>query len=180
MSQDANTQKLQDPTLDDHVEDAVQSLTDLHAEHHAGSSPLQKVIDRITDLMGRPAFAVALAGVVAIWIAVASQAHKGVHDPAFAWLELAATLAALFVAVLILVSQRRETHLSERRAQLTLEMALLTDKKTAKLVELLETLRRDLPAVRDRVDAETEAMMTPEDPREVLEALKARDPKASD
>lgn len=180
MSQDANTPSPQDGPLDDHVEDAVQSLIDLHAEHHAGSSPLQKVIDGITDLMGRPAFALALAGAVAIWIVVAGQAHKGVHAPAFAWLELAATLAALFVAVLILVSQRRETHLSERRAQLTLEMALLADKKAAKLIELLVALRRDMPAVRDHLDAETEAMMTPENPREVLDALKARDPQAGD
>lgn len=180
MTQDRKATGRRDGPLDDHVEDAVQSLTELHAEHRAGSSSLQKVIDRITDLMGRPAFAVLLAGAVAIWIAVASQAHKGVHAPAFAWLELAATLAALFVAVLILVTQRRENHLSERRAQLTLEMAMLADKKVAKLIELLVALRRDMPAVQDRADAETQAMMTPENPREVLDALKARDPHAGD
>ena len=164
----------------DHVEDSIESLNALHREHHQSASALQNGIDRITDLLGRPIFALMLAGSVAAWIVLASRSPKGIHGPTFAWLELSATLAALFVAILILVTQRREYQLSERRAQLTLQLAMLADKKTAKLVALIEELRRDMPTVRDRLDEETAAMEKPTDPREVLDAIDTSDAKSPD
>ena len=163
---------------DNHVAGSIESLNALHREHHEGSSALQNGIDRITDLLGRPIFALVLAGAVAAWIVLASQSPKGIHGPTFAWLELSATLAALFVAVLILVTQRRENQLSERRAQLTLQLAMLADKKTAKLIALIEELRRDMPTVHDRIDDETAAMEKPTDPRELLDAIETRDAKS--
>lgn len=164
--------------LDDHVEDSVEALADLHRDHHAQSSRLQNGVDRITDLLGRPVFALLLTAGVALWAYAALRSGEGVHGPVFAWLELAATISALFIAVLILITQRRENQLSDRRSQLTLEMAILADKKTAKVIALLEELRRDAPAIRDRVDAETQAMEKPVDPREVLDAIESRDFKA--
>lgn len=169
-----------DENLDQHVEESVDSLAALHRQHHEGSSGLQHGIDRVTDLLGRPLFALSLAAGVAAWILYARRSPEGVHGAAFAWLELSATLAALFVAVLILVTQRRSDQLSERRAQLTLEMAIVADKKTAKIVELLEALRQDSPSIRDRTDAETDAMARPVDPEQILSALEVRDLEAED
>ncbi len=86
-------------------------------------------------------------------------------------MELVATCSALVMSVLILSTQRREDVLAEQRAVLTLELAMLNERKSAKIISLLEELRRDSPAIADRVDRESEAMAKAADPESVLSAI---------
>ena len=79
---------------------------------------------------------------------------------------------SLYIVVLILATQRREYQLAQLREQLTLELAILSEQKTAKVIQLLEESRRDNPLIRDRVDQEAEAMAQPADPQSVLDAIK--------
>jgi uncharacterized membrane protein len=51
---------------------------------------------------------------------------------------------------------RREYQLAQLREQLTLELAILSEQKTAKVIQLLEESRRDNPHIRNRVDQEAE------------------------
>ena len=76
------------------------------------------------------------------------------------------------MTVLILTTQRREDELTSHREQLTLELAILREQKSAKIISLLEELRRDDPHLHNRHDAEAEALSTPADPNAVLEAIK--------
>ena len=48
------------------------------------------------------------------------------------------------MVVLILATQRREYQLAQLREQLTLELAILSEQKTAKVIQLLEESRRDM------------------------------------
>jgi uncharacterized membrane protein len=48
---------------------------------------------------------------------------------------------------------------------------LVAEQKIAKLIALLEELRRDLPIVRDRVDPVADAMAQAVDPQAVLSVL---------
>ena len=159
-------------SLADHVADSVESLASFHREHYRQASGLQRAIDRVTDALGRPIMVLAMVVALAAWITITAVLTGGhVDQPAFAWLELMATLAALLIAMMILVTQRREDLLAERRAQLTLELALLADKKIAKTISLLEELRRDQPDISDRVDQESQDMAEPTDPKAVLNAI---------
>ena len=84
---------------------------------------------------------------VAAWIGLNLLAPQfgvaGLDPPPFTWLGLALSLVALYLMVLILTAQRRDDELAELREQLTLELALLSEQKTAKMIELLEEFRRD-------------------------------------
>jgi uncharacterized membrane protein len=51
-------------------------------------------------------------------------------------------------------------------------VAILSEQKTAKVVALLEELRRDSPLVRDRVDELANIMARPVDPQSVIDAIK--------
>ena len=62
--------------------------------------------------------------------------------------------------------------------QLTLELAILSEQKTAKVIELLEEVRRDNPLIQDRVDQEAEVMAQPADPKSVLNVIKETHAKA--
>jgi uncharacterized membrane protein len=159
-----------------HVEQTVQAIAKLHIEHHAAATEGQRTIDRLTRFLGRPSFALALALAIAAWLAgnlAMLEAHRPPLDPPpFYALQGAATVAAVFMTVFILISQRRSDQLSELRAQLTLQLAMASEQKTAKAIGLLEELRRDLPNVTDRVDGEADALARPADPEAVLGALK--------
>ena len=160
--------------LPDHEARTVEDVARVHREHYLAASPLQQAIDWSTGVIARPRSPLVLAAVVAVWVALAMAAGSGIAAPAFAWLELAATLMALLVAVLILVTQRRADTLAERRAQLILELALLADRRSAKIIALLEEMRRDTPQMADRVDPESDQMQEPADPHKVLAAIDDR------
>ncbi len=82
------------------------------------------------------------------------------------------TTAALYIAILILTTQRRENLLAEHRAQLTLEISMVSEQKMAKLIQMIEQLRRDSPLIENRLDPEAIAMSQPADPQAMLDAIK--------
>lgn len=56
-----------------------------------------------------------------------------------------------------------------------MQIALLTEQRSAKLIELLEELRRDLPNVHNRMDEAAELMAQASDPAAIVEALTTLD-----
>lgn len=79
--------------------------------------------------------------------------------------------AALLIATGVLVRQSRQEKLAEQRSHLMLQINLLTEQKTAKIIGLLEELRVDLPNLHDRHDWEAEMMKQATDPQVVLNIL---------
>jgi uncharacterized membrane protein len=71
----------------------------------------------------------------------------------------------------VLIKQNRQEMLAEQRAQLSLQLNLLSEQKIAKLIALVEELRCDLPMVKDRYDPEAEVMKQPTDPQMVMTTL---------
>jgi uncharacterized membrane protein len=98
-----------------------------------------------------------------------------IDRPSFPWLQGAANLASLFVVTLVLAAQKHEDELNARREILTLELALFSERKIAKIIELLEELRRDSLPVADRVDQQAEQMAQPADAQSVLAAAQKND-----
>jgi uncharacterized membrane protein len=78
---------------------------------------------------------------------------------------------SLLISTGVLIRQTRQEKLAEQRAQLMLQLNLLSEQKIAKLIALTEELRRDLPSVKDRYDPEAEVMQQAADPRVVLDTL---------
>ncbi len=164
------------PILPAHIEETVQAIAQLHADHEARATPLQRFVDRLTARAGRPAFVALLTVLIVAWmvlnVAMAATGRKPIDEPPFFWMQGVVALTALYMTVLILTTQRREDEMAGHREQLTLELAILSEQKSAKIIALLEELRRDNPMIRDRHDAEAEALSTPADPNSVLEAIK--------
>ena len=164
----------------DHVDEAVRSIAQLHSEHHGRTSAPQRLVNRISAMIARPFFVAFLTGGVAVWIganlAAAAMGASAVDPPAFPWLQGAVNLLSLFIVTLVLVAQKHEDELNARREILTLELAILSERKIAKVIELLEELRRDSPQVADRVDPQAEQMAQPADAQSVLAAAQESGP----
>jgi uncharacterized membrane protein len=163
-------------TLPPHIEQTVQAIARLHAAHEKRATPLQTLVDRMTAVVARPAFIGLVTLFVLAWITVniALQRTTGwrFDGPNFPYLQGVGELAAIYITALVLMSQRRKDELSELREQLNLELAIMTEKKVAKLIALNEEMRRDNPQVADRVDRQAAAMAKPADPEAVLVAFK--------
>jgi uncharacterized membrane protein len=173
------------PILPAHIEQTVRAIARLHAAHERRATPLQLLVDRLTSIVARPAFVGATVLTVAVWIAanllLRRVAGWSFDKPAFPWLQGAGELAAILITTLVLMSQRRKDALSELREQLTLELAIMTEQKGAKLIALIEEMRRDNPLLVNRVDAQADDMSIAADPEAVLEAFKdAQDSVAAD
>ena len=91
--------------------------------------------------------------------------------PQFDLQEMGVDIAALLIATGVLVQQSRQDKLAEQRSHLNLQINLLTEQKIAKLIELIEELRTDLPNIRDRHDWEAQIMKQATDPQIVLNIL---------
>lgn len=91
--------------------------------------------------------------------------------PPFDAKEMGVDMAALLITTGVLVQQSRQNRLAEQRSHLNLQINLLTEQKIAKLIELVEELRADLPTIRDRHDLEAEVMQQATDPQVVLDIL---------
>lgn len=150
----------------------VESIAAFYEREHHKVGRVQQVVEELSNVVGRPVFLGCILVFVILWIVAnvaALQLGIPVFDPApFSWLQGIVSLLALLTTMVVLVRQDRLAKLGERRLHLDLQVNLLTDQKSTKLIHLIEELRRDLPMVKDRHDLEAEAMERPTDPHRVL------------
>ncbi len=170
-----NGTNVSSPVLPPHIEGTLHSIARLRAEHHQNATPFQRIVDQATAFLGHPLFICTLTIVIAAWIgvnlALTSLGSRPIDPPPFSSLAAVISLASLYVVLVILVTQRREYKLTKLLAQLSLELAMLSERKMAKVIQLLEELRRDNPHVHNRVDQEADAMAEPAGSQSVLEAI---------
>ncbi|HEX4160248.1 MAG TPA: DUF1003 domain-containing protein [Rhizomicrobium sp.] len=155
------------------VDDTVQAIAKLHAAHARSATRAERIFEIIMAQLGRPAMAGVLTLVVVVWTGGNLLLGKKAFDVLpFPVLEALLTLFAVYMTVVILIVQRRAQKLGDHREQLMLQLALLSDQKTAKLIALIEELRRDDPLIRNRPDRQAEELTRTVDPETVLEAIR--------
>jgi uncharacterized membrane protein len=162
----------------DQISQNINAVLDFYAREEEKISYWQRALERISCVIGQPAFLGFILLFVALWMLVnlAVRLSGGVEfDPApFFWLQGITGLAALLTTTVVLIKQNRLAKLEEQRAHLDLKVTLLTEQKAAKLIDLLEELRRDLPNVKNRHDPEAAALQQSMNPDLVLAALDER------
>ena len=159
-------------SLPQYVADSVDDLAALHSAHQDSVTRSENLIRSVTQAIGKPLFLAILILLVAGWIAGNGLGVFRFDEPPFPYLEGVCTMMGLCATILILVVQQRDDAVAERREQLTLELAVISDRKSAKIISLLEELRRDLPNVLDRHDEEAQQMAQPDDPKNILKVIR--------
>jgi uncharacterized membrane protein len=166
------------------IDSAIDSIAELERKALASASLQQRAIERFTLAVGRPRTILFVLLFVALWIAVngvlVAGGNKAVDAPPFPWLVGLLQLAALLMTVVILTTENRMSEIEEARSRLHLQISILAERKTAKIVELLEELRRDLPSVPNRHDPVAQEMTVATNPHRVAEELERRTPGRSD
>ncbi len=162
----------------DQISQNIEAILEFYAREEQKLSRPQRILERIGGLIGQPVFLVFILLFVALWMlanAVLRQFGMTEFDPApFLWLQGIVGLGALLTTTVVLIRQNRLAKLEEQRAHLDLKVTLLTEQKAAKLIDLMEELRRDLPNVKNRHDPAAATLQQSMNPDQVLAALNER------
>src|SRR5882672_2464043 len=149
-----------------HVQN-VETIASLLARSEEQVNSHQRGIERVTAVIGRPATVYVFVLIIVVWTtsnAVMTAAGRPLDPPPFFWLQGAIGFLALMMSTVVLTTQNRLARLTEQRSHLDLQVNLLAEQKAAKIIELMEELRRDLPNVRNRVDRVADVMKEAVDP----------------
>jgi uncharacterized membrane protein len=162
----------------DQISQNIAAVLKFYTREEEKISHWQRVLEKISGFIGQPVFLGFILLFVALWIVANTLLRldgMAEFDPApYFWLQGLVGLGALLTATVVLTKQNRLAKLEEQRAHLDLKVTLLTEQKAAKLIDLLEELRRDLPNVRNRHDPEVAALQQSMNPGRVLAALDER------
>lgn len=162
----------------DQVSQNIEAVLEFYAREEQKISRSQRILEHFSLFFGQPVFLGIILLFVALWMlanTLLRQYGMAEFDPApFIWLQGIIGLGALLTATVVLIKQNRLAKLAEQRAHLDLKLTLLTEQKAAKLIDLLEELRRDLPDVKNRHDPEAAALQQSMNPDLVFAALDER------
>ena len=158
------------------VSQEVESVASIRARAEQRLDRHQRMMEVLTTALGRPRTIYVTLSIVVGWVAFNLVTPKlfgwpRIDPPPFFWLQGMVALSALLMTTLVLITANRQTRNAEERSHLDLQVNLLAERKVAKLIALVEELRRDLPMVRDRIDREADAMQKAVDPAAMLAAL---------
>jgi uncharacterized membrane protein len=155
------------PPVPPHVEETVATIAALHAAHYREARALQKAVSRATRGVAQPAMLIlttlAIAGWVTLNLALPEFGRPALDPFPFPLLSAAVSTLALYLAAMILITQRHDDEMATRREQITLELAILSERKSSKIIALLEEFRRNDPNQGNYRDKMAEALAQPAD-----------------
>jgi len=129
----------------------------------------QKIVEKVSLFLGSPGyFAVNVSFIIGwiVWNVVAPEfGGDQVDEPPFFWLQGFVSLNAFIISTTVLIRQNRMSKLAERNAHLDLQISLLSDEKTSKIIAMLEELRRDSPDLPTRPTPKPMNWPSPPTPR---------------
>jgi uncharacterized membrane protein len=174
----ASSDKTPVDPVPEHISQNIDSILAFYRREEQKISDSQRLLETVGGFMGRPSYLGWVLSFVALWLLANALSERlgfqPLDPPPFFWLQGVVSLGAMLTATVVLITQNREAKLEEQRLHLDLQVNLLTEQKTTKLIRLLEELRRDLPMVKHRHDPEAAALQKPTDPEVVLAALEER------
>ena len=161
------------------VSENIGTIAEFYARHEEHVSATQRIVEKVALFLGSPGYVVGNILLIIAWISInlaapefgAAGRYLRFDDPPFFWLQGVVGLNAFIISSTVLIRQNRISRLADHHAHLDLQVNLLTEEKSSKIIALLEELRRDLPNVVQKDDREAQEMAKPADTRAVLTAI---------
>jgi uncharacterized membrane protein len=157
------------------VHENIGAIAEFYARHEKRQSKWQVAIEKVSLFLGSPGYVAGSVALIVCWIVANLVAphygYRQVDEPPFFWLQGFITLNAFVISTTVLIRQHRMSKLAEHHAHLDLQVNLLAEEKSSKIISMLEELRRDLPIVSDKPDQQAHDMAKPADPKAVLSAI---------
>jgi uncharacterized membrane protein len=131
-----------------------------------------RVADAITRFTGSMRFVYLHLALFGLWIILNLGLIPGVplFDPSFVILAMVASVEAIFLSTFILISQNRMAAAADKRADLDLQINLLSEHEVTKLIALVSSIA-DRMGVKTEVDPEVDELKQDVAPEAVLDEI---------
>jgi uncharacterized membrane protein len=158
----------------------VSALIEMQRKVVAARSVQDRAADAITDFAGSMTFVYVHAVWFGVWVllnvGLLHLPYVSNFDPfPFGLLTMIVSLEAIFLSTFIMVSQNRQARISEKRAELDLQVNLLSEQKATKVLEMLDQIATQLDATSKHFnfthDPEVDALKVSPEPQEVLRVM---------
>jgi uncharacterized membrane protein len=139
------------------VKQNIASIAELEKEFARRRTAVDRVGDAITRFAGSAWSVLGHAAFFAGWLLVNTGCVPGVRpfDPyPFSFLALAVALEAIFLTTFVLMSENRQSRQAERWAHLDLQVSLLAEQETTKMLQMLQRIHEYLGLTQEAQDNE--------------------------
>jgi uncharacterized membrane protein len=137
----------------------------------------QRLARAITRFAGSMAFVYLHAAIVAAWVVVNLQLTPlQPFDPSFVILASVASVEAIFLSTFILIAQNRAAEAADRRADLDLQISLLSEHEVTQLIRLVSRIADKL-GIDEARDPELSELKRTVAPEAVLERIEEAEDK---
>lgn len=164
------------------VSENIDTITAFYQRHEERMSLPQTLIEKMSVILGSPGYVAASVVFMVGWIVANLVAlelgFEEVDEPPFFWLQGIIAVNAFIISTTVLIRQNRMQKLAQHHARLDLQVNLLTEEKTSKIIAMLEALRRDIPGMPSTVDQEATEMARPADAEKVLAVIESEEEAA--
>ncbi|MCK1718136.1 DUF1003 domain-containing protein [Bradyrhizobium sp. 141] len=128
------------------LERNIQALVERRRREQADATAQEKLADSITAFAGSMRFVYFHLAAFGFWIVANLQWIPGVTawDPTFVVLGMIASVEAIFLSTFVLISQNRMAAEADKRADLDLQISLLTEHELTKVADVLNQVARRL------------------------------------
>src|SRR5205085_130175 len=143
-------------------------------EEAAAATHEQRIAIAVSRLAGRMSFVYAQLGIALVWILANLGVVPGIprFDPELVLLGTAASIEAIILSTFVLISQNRMSAAADKRADLDVQIGLLTEHELTKLLSLMSAVAKQL-GVRSDVDHEVEELKRDVAAEAVLDKLES-------
>lgn len=158
--------------LPDVLADNIRMLLEQHRKDLERGSRAQAVLRRIAGFVGSVEFIYVHLLIYGGWLFVSSGISSLPRlDPHFEKLAVCAALESLFLSACILFNQNRNEEIANERAQLHLNISLLAEKESTRVMQMMVAMAERL-GVPTADDGDLKELMEDIQPKEVLEEIK--------
>ena len=153
----------------------IRALEERRRRETAEATREEKIAEAITGFTGSMRFVYLHLAFYGAWIAINLGLVPFIpkFDESFVILAMEASVEAIFLSTFVLISQNRMAAAADKRADLDLQISLLTEHELTKLSGLLVTIAERLD-VRAAADPELKEVQKDVAPEAVLDEIEAR------
>ena len=156
------------------LERNIQALKARREREEAEATAQERIADAITRFTGSMTFVYLHLAIFGFWIIANLGWVPGVPrwDESFVVLAMWASVEAIFLSTFVLISQNRMAAAADKRADLDLQISLLSEHEVTKLVALVAAMA-DHMGIRTDVDEELEEITQDVAPEAVLDRIES-------
>jgi uncharacterized membrane protein len=154
------------------VERNIHALLERRRRREATQPLQQRIADRITRFTGSMSFVYIHIVVFGAWIVVnLPGAPLPKFDPTYVILAMVASVEAIFLSTFVLITQNRMSREADKRADLDLQISLLSEHEVTRLITLVKAIaeKLEIEASKNPELPELQKDVAPETVLEVME-----------